>query len=89
MNVILPWNPNEILNETKMIMDWRSRCTPFPSFEEVENVMKDNLSTIGASLFHTTNGSMELSSVNTSNIHSTSFPLFPLEESQRGDSFTY
>lgn len=89
MKGILPWEPKNILDETKMIRDWRYRCVQFPYFEAHANVREVSLSTIGVPLVHTRKGSMELPSVNIFNIRSAYFPLCPLEGSWQDDSLTF
>lgn len=85
----LTWESNDSLNEAKIIGDWRSRCIQRISFEEVENVKIENLSTVGAQFIHLTKVSKELANVRTLNIHKAYFPPCVLCESQRGASFTF
>lgn len=85
---IWPYEPNDNLNEMRIIRDCRYRYVTCPDFEEAENVKEDFLSTVEAQLLLTRKGSMDLSGVKTFGIHGAYFSLCTLEESQRGDHFT-
>lgn len=69
------WELNDVLNETKVMKDWRSQGISFPNIEEVQDVEEKALATIGAPLLHTTKEAVYLPDVSTYNINSPNLRL--------------
>lgn len=80
----VPWPPNEIIEEHRLIQDWRGRSVFDENFSPVTMNNGEAMRLFGAPLLH-------VSPIETSNkvkVEAAFYPLCPFQELRRGTMFT-